>query len=144
MCILTSGLVWVWCWVYQRDVEKVFIFVLNNISLRLPHREYESSLISCATVFYKLQTWLQKVIWDYQARSIVVYFLGSSYENVPFYVNSLTVTAMSVERFFLICRATSAKETWFFRHRKLLYLFLTLIVLLFPTAMVLLEALCYV
>ena len=63
---------------------------------------------------------------------------------MPTYVNSLTIGAMSLERYLLICRPTSAKHTWFFQHRKILYSVLTVLIIVVPLSISLIRPICYV
>ena len=76
--------------------------------------------------------------------SFFLRFIFFAYASVPFYVNSLTVGAMALERFLLICRATSARHSWFFKRPNLVYSVLSVLFIIFPFLLIIFQYLCFV
>ena len=74
----------------------------------------------------------------------MINFFMLTYSIVPLFANSLTIGAMSLERYFLICQPALARHSWFFSQRKLLYSVLSVLTFGFPVGLVLFQALCSV
>ena len=71
-------------------------------------------------------------------------FIFTTYYFVPPFVNSLTIGAMSLERYLLICHPTTVRQYWFFKSRKLVYTIVSVVVFVFPISVGLFQAICFV
>ena len=104
-------------------------------------RNNDHPLMWCPELVTKFHSWFYNLMAT-SAGSFVIGIAFFTYYFVPPYLNSLTIGAMSLERYLLICHPTIAKHSWFFNHRKILYSVLSVIFFGVPMSVGLYQNLC--
>ena len=119
------------------------IACLNCIWEFSPHIEIGEANVGKISLLYERcnNQWRNNLS---KAAATSITLISSLYSFLPFYSSSVIIGLISAERFLLICRPTVVKQTWVYQHRKFLYTILTMFVLGMPSAMVVMETLCFV